>query len=80
MAKRKKLKRRRTKSEIVMIVLGMLIALSMILSLFVGLGQSRSDGNAPLPPDQLYEFEHYGEIQELSATNQGSNLYDYSMQ
>ena len=39
-------KPRRTTSEKVMIVLGILIALSMVLSLFVGLGaRSRSDND-----------------------------------
>ena len=38
MAKRKKTKRKRSTAEKVMIVLGILIALSMIFSLIVGLG------------------------------------------
>ena len=39
-----------------MIVLGILIALSMLLSLFVGLGGRRSSaGNAPLPESERFE-------------------------
>jgi hypothetical protein len=45
MAKKKRMKRRRTTSEKVIIVLGIIIALSMILSLVVGLG-GRSTGDA----------------------------------
>lgn len=51
--KKKKIKRRRTISEKVIIVLGIIIALSMILSLVAGLGgRSRgSDGSSSLPED-----------------------------
>ena len=40
-----------------MIVLGMLIALSMLFSLFVGLGGGGGDptGNAPLPESERFE-------------------------
>ncbi|MGB3717654.1 MAG: hypothetical protein WA996_24785 [Candidatus Promineifilaceae bacterium] len=51
--KKKKVKRRRTTSEKVIIVLGIIIALSMILSLVAGLG-SRSRGansSSSLPED-----------------------------
>ena len=54
MAKRtkKKAKRRRTTSEKVIIVLGIIIALSMILSLVVGLGtRGTSEGSSALPDD-----------------------------
>jgi hypothetical protein len=50
--KKKKVKRRRTTSEKVIIVLGIIIALSMILSLVAGLGSSRgADGSSSLPED-----------------------------
>jgi hypothetical protein len=55
MAKKRR-KRRRSTSEKVMIVLGILIALSMMLSLFIGLGTSGSRGNAPLPFEEFYEI------------------------
>jgi hypothetical protein len=48
MAKRKG-KRRRTTSEKIFLALSILIALSMILSLFVGFAASRDTGGAPLP-------------------------------
>lgn len=40
-----------------MIVLGIVIALSMLFSLFVGLGSSgsSSSGNAPLPESERFE-------------------------
>lgn len=60
MAKKKKGKRRRTTSEKIIIVLGIIIAISMILSLFVGLGgRSRSSaGNSSglLPGDSAYSI------------------------
>ena len=50
--KKKKVKRRRTTSEKVIIVLGIIIALSMILSLVAGLGGRRgADGSSSLPED-----------------------------
>jgi len=52
MAKRKG-KRRRTTSEKVFIALSILIALSMILSLFVGFATSRNTGQAPLPVETI---------------------------
>lgn len=39
-----------------MIVLGILIAISMMLSLFIGLGTSGSRGNAPLPMEEYFEI------------------------
>ena len=55
MAKRKA-RRRRSTSEKVMIVLGILIALSMLFSLFVGLGSSGDNsGNSPLPESERFE-------------------------
>ena len=48
MAKKKR-RRKRTTSEKVMLVLGVLIALTMIFALFAGLGSGRSSGQAPLP-------------------------------
>ena len=38
-----------------MIVLGILIALSMLFSLFVGLGSSGDPTNAPLPESERFE-------------------------
>ena len=54
---RKKARRRRTTSEKVMLVLGILIALSMLFSLIVGLGSGGGDGtgNAPLPESERFE-------------------------
>jgi hypothetical protein len=56
---KKSTRRRRSTSEKVMIVLGILIALSMLISLFAGLGGSRrsssSTGNAPLPESERFE-------------------------
>ena len=49
----KKTRRRRTTSEKVMLVFGIIIALSMILSLIVGLGPSSSGTNAPLPIETI---------------------------
>lgn len=39
-----------------MIVLGILIALSMMLSLFIGLGSGGGFGNDPLPFEEIYEI------------------------
>lgn len=55
MAKKKK-RRRRTTSENVMLVLGVLIALTMIFALFAGLGSGRSGGQTPLP-DNWIEYD-----------------------
>ena len=43
--------------EIILVVLGILIALSMLFSLFVGLGSSgrSTSGNAPLPESERFE-------------------------
>jgi len=50
--KKKKVKKRRTTSEKVIIVLGIIIALSMIMSLVVGLGSRGStEGSSALPED-----------------------------
>jgi hypothetical protein len=38
-----------------MMVLGILIALSMLFSLFVGLSSSGDSGNAPLPESERFE-------------------------
>lgn len=58
MAKRKS-KRRRSTSETIFIIFGLIIALSMILSLVVGLGSRGRSSNAPLPPD--FPAEELGE-------------------
>ncbi len=49
--KKKKAKRKRTTSEKVIIVLGIIIALSMIMSMVFGLRGSRTDGSSALPED-----------------------------
>jgi hypothetical protein len=53
MAKSKKRRRRRSTTEKILIVLGILIALSMVLSLIVGLGAGGRSSNAPAPSDGL---------------------------
>ncbi len=55
MAKKKR-RRKRTTSEKVMLVLGVLIALTMIFALFAGLGSGRGSGQAPLP-DNWIEYD-----------------------
>jgi hypothetical protein len=53
---KKKARRKRSTSEKVMIVFGIIIALSMIFSLFVGLGGGgTTGGNAPLPESERFE-------------------------
>ncbi|MGD8583902.1 MAG: hypothetical protein PVJ75_00970 [Chloroflexota bacterium] len=56
---RKKARRKRSTSEKAFIVVGIIIALSMLLSLFVGLGSSgrssSSSSNAPLPESERFE-------------------------
>jgi hypothetical protein len=53
---RRKARRRRSTSEKVMIVLGILIALSMLASLIVGLGSGGGQSsNAPLPESERFE-------------------------
>jgi len=49
--KKRKAKRRRTTSEKVIIVLGIIIAVSMIMSMVFGLRGSRTDGSSALPED-----------------------------
>ena len=48
MAKKKR-RRRRSFSEKIMLILGIIIALSMLVSLIAGLGSGGSRSNAPLP-------------------------------
>lgn len=56
-----------------MIVLGILIALSMMLSLFIGLGTSgRSQGNAPLPESERFDLEYEGAGEPLGALDPGT--------
>jgi hypothetical protein len=57
-------RRRRSTSEKVMLVLGIIIALSMLVSLIAGLGTSGRDNNAPLPEGELFEQIH---IEPVSA-------------
>ncbi len=49
-----------------MIVLGILIALSMMLSLFIGLGAGGNHGNAPLPIEEFYEIGLVVKAQTMS--------------
>jgi hypothetical protein len=67
MAKKKR-RRKRSTSEKVMLVLGIIIALSMLASLIVGLGSGGSQGNAPLPESERIE-EIY--IEPVSAIDGG---------
>ncbi len=53
MAKKKR-RRKRTTSEKIFLALSILIAISMILSLFVGFATSRSTGGAPMPIESVY--------------------------
>ncbi len=46
---KKRYRRKRSNSEKIMIILGLIIAFSMMLSLIVGLGSSGRSRNAPLP-------------------------------
>jgi hypothetical protein len=55
MAKRKQGRRKRSTSEKVMLILGIVIAISMLLSLVVGLGSGGSSSNAPLSPEAFPE-------------------------
>ncbi len=66
MAKRKK-RRKRTISEKVMLVLGILIALSMISALIAGLGSGKSLGRAPLTIE-------WGEYDSVSVFEEGTSL------
>jgi len=72
MAKKSR-KRKRSTSEKVMIVLGIIIAFSMLLSLFVGLG-SRSSGNRPLPESEQFEPALEGVREPISANDTGFAL------
>jgi hypothetical protein len=67
MAKKKR-KRRRSTSEKVIMILGILIALSMILGLFVGLGGGRSGEQAPLP------IEHFEDIEAEGLNDSGGAI------
>ncbi|GMQ78974.1 MAG: hypothetical protein BMS9Abin02_1523 [Anaerolineae bacterium] len=55
MAKKKR-RRKKTTSEKVMLVLGVIIALSMILALIAGLGSGHRTGRTPLP-DNWIEYD-----------------------
>jgi hypothetical protein len=72
MAKKKR-RRKRSVSEKVMIVLGILIALSMLASLIVGLGSGGA--NAPLPESERME-EIY--IEPVSAIDGGQPAMVYA--
>ncbi len=70
MAKKSR-KRKRSTSEKVMIVLGVIIAFSMLLSLFVGLGSSRRGSNAPLPESERFEPALEGASEPIGANDAG---------
>ena len=72
MAKRKVRKRRRTTSEKVMIVLGIIIALSMLFSLFVGLGSSGDPSNAPLPESERFNETLVDPAETIGALDAGT--------
>jgi hypothetical protein len=64
---KKRHKRRRSTSEKILIILGILITLSMVASLIAGLGSGgRSDGQAPLP----IEHYEYIEVDELNDSGE----------
>ena len=69
MAKKSR-KRRRSTSEKVMIVLGILIAISKLLSLFIGLGSSGS-GQAPLPENERFEPAVEGVTEPIGINDAG---------
>lgn len=72
MAKKSR-KRKRSTSEKVMIVLGILIAISMLLSLFVGLGSSGRN-NSPLPENERFEPALEGVNEPIGANDAGFAL------
>ena len=81
MAKRtkKKAKRRRTTSEKVIIVLGIIIALSMILSLVVGLGtRGQTEGSSALPEDSGVPIAQVVEMVTPDVEAAGSQGVDKS--
>lgn len=55
-----------------MIILGIIIALSMLFSLFVGLGGSRSQGNAPLPESERFNETLVNPKESIGALDAGS--------
>lgn len=57
-----------------MIILGILIAISMMLSLFVGLGTSRDQGNAPLPDSERFDLEYEAGTGPVGALEPGTVL------
>ena len=74
MAKKKR-RRKRSFSEKIMIILGILIALSMLVSLIAGLSSGGSHTNAPLPESERIE-EIY--IEPVSAIDSGQPAMVYS--
>ena len=69
MAKKSR-RRRRSFSEKVMIVLGIIIALSMLASLIVGLGSGGS--NAPLPENERFNETLVDPADSIGALDVGS--------
>ena len=74
MAKKKR-RRKRSFSEKIMIILGILIALSMLVSLIAGLSSGGIRSNAPLPESERIE-EIY--IEPVSAIDSGQPAMAYS--
>lgn len=77
MAKRKTKRRKRTTSEKVVLVLGILIALSMILSLFIGFsGRSRrsDSGSLPVEPSTLVALAVEGASPIVATVVQGATV------
>jgi hypothetical protein len=67
--KKKKVRKRRTTTEKVIIVLGIIIALSMIMSLVVGLGSRGStEGSSALPEDSSVPIAIVIESVEIDGT------------
>ena len=72
--KKKKVKRRRTTSEKVIIVLGIIIAISMIMSLVVGLGSRGStEGSSALPEESIVPIAMVIEDVEIDGTMVGGS-------
>ena len=70
MAKKRR-KRRRTATQKILIVLGILITLSMVFALFAGLSGGRSRGQAPLP------IEHYEYVEVEGLNDSGGAIPQY---
>lgn len=75
--KKKKVRKRRTTSEKVIIVLGIIIALSMIMSLVVGLGSRGSaEGSGALPDDSSVPIAMTIDGIDIDGTAVGDTIID----